>query len=273
MTFVLVRGSGRGSIQLRVAPVSLIVTVLALVIAAPAGLGFVGAQDFAPDPQSLSARAYLLMQERGAQASLLDATRRISFENLAESFQAEPPRLIFEPFETAGSRAVATPEERRGILRVRSLHLGESIAVRPFDQNGDTNPQAFAAISKLWRCRFTGHEVPVDPHLIRLLTKLNDIYDREIHLVSGHRTPNTVGTRPTSQHNAGTAADVRIPGVSARKLQGLARSLGARGVGLYTHKHFVHIDFRRKKKYFWVYPEVDERNQVASAPVSGPAPM
>jgi len=274
MTFVLVRGNGRGSKQLRIAPGTLLATVLALVVAAPATVGFLGAQDFAPDVHSLSARAFLMMSERaGVQASMFDATRRIAFENMPESLQPEPPRLVIEAFETSGKRAIETPEERRGILRVHSLHLGESIAVRPFDEQGEMNPEAFAAINNLWRCRFTGHQVPVDPHLIRLLTELNDIYDREIQLVSGHRTPYTVNTRPTSQHNAGTAADIRIPGVSARELQALTRSMGARGVGLYTHKQFVHVDFRKKKKYFWVYPEGGGRNEVASARVPSTSSM
>ena len=272
ITLVLVRGRGRGSIQVRLSKAALTVFSLAVVLLGPATLGFLSAQDFAPDLSALTAHAYRLNPTRLG-ASLRDNSRAIAFEDTGQSLLVAPPRLIVEAPPGSEERVIATPEERRGILRVQSLHLGEAITVRPFDQNGNPNADAFKAINHLWRCRFTDHEVDVDPRLVRLLTELNDIYDRPIHLVSGHRTPNTVGTRPTSQHNAGTAADIRVPGVSSRELQTLTTALGARGVGLYTHKHFVHVDFRKKKKFFWVYPEVGHGNQVASAPVPSTGAM
>jgi uncharacterized protein YcbK (DUF882 family) len=142
-------------------------------------------------------------------------------------------------------------------LRLQALHLGEGLRVQPFDDAGRPQSQAFDAVRHLMRCRITGEEVPIDPRLVRILVQLNEHYDRPIQLVSGHRTPYVIGTRPTSQHAAGRAADIRIAGVSIEALRSAAMALGARGVGLYPEKDFVHVDVRDKPKYFWVYSEQD----------------
>lgn len=266
MTFLLVRGRGRRTLQWHLSPRRMLVGFsCALWLSATAG--FVGAQG--ADPHQLREQAYRMLSENSVTASLYRQTRRITFERMpATQPSLEAVIVTPAPVDLEGLE-IATPEERRGVLRVHSLHLGEDIEVRPFDGEGNQDPEAFAAINRLWRCRFTDHEVPVNPRLVRLLTQLNDIYDRPIHLVSGHRTPDTVGTRPTSQHTKGTAADIRVPGVSAYELEALARQLGARGVGLYRHKEFVHVDFRKKRKYFWVYPEGGGSNEIATAKVSG----
>jgi hypothetical protein len=44
---------------------------------------------------------------------------------------------------------------------------------------------------------------------------------------------------------------VRVPGIGIDELREVALELGARGVGLYTHHRFVHIDFRNQRKYQW----------------------
>ena len=142
-----------------------------------------------------------------------------------------------------------------GWLRLQALHLGESIRVRPFDPEGLPDPQAFLALRHIMRCRVTGEEVPIDPRLIRILTRIAATYDRPIQLVSGHRTPHVIGTSSTSQHVLGKAADIRVPGVGIQQLRSLALRFGARGVGLYPEKGFVHVDVRDKPKYRWIYTE------------------
>lgn len=142
---------------------------------------------------------------------------------------------------------------RTGILRLEALHLNEAVAVYPFDEQGQANPDAMAQLTHLMRCRITGTELPIDPQLIEILVRLHTLYGRAIQLVSGHRQPHTIGTKPTSQHALGRAADIRIPGVSAEELKRVALKLGARGVGLYPEKGFVHVDVRPNTRYTWVY--------------------
>jgi uncharacterized protein YcbK (DUF882 family) len=140
-----------------------------------------------------------------------------------------------------------------GVLRLQALHLGETLSARPFDDLLRPDARAFTDINHLMRCRVTGHETDMDPRLIGILSQLSSIYGRTLQLVSGHRAPGARGTSETSQHTLGRAADIRIPGVSISELKKVAIKLGARGVGLYPEKGFVHVDVRDKQRYFWVW--------------------
>jgi uncharacterized protein YcbK (DUF882 family) len=140
-----------------------------------------------------------------------------------------------------------------GRLRLEGLHLGESLDVRPFDDLNRPDPEALAQIDHLMRCRITGHEVNMDPQLIAILTRLHTLYGHAIQVISGHRVPHTIGTKQTSQHALGRAADIRIPGIGIEQLKRVAIKLGARGVGLYPEKGFVHVDVRQKNRYYWVW--------------------
>jgi uncharacterized protein YcbK (DUF882 family) len=140
-----------------------------------------------------------------------------------------------------------------GTLRLEALHLNETISVTPFDAALSPDVSALAQINHVMRCRITGTEVPIDTRLVQVLVKLHTLYGRAIQLVSGHRQPLTIGTKKTSQHTLGRAADIRIPGVGIDELKRVAMKLGARGIGLYPEKGFVHVDVREKSRYFWVY--------------------
>ena len=73
-----------------------------------------------------------------------------------------------------------------------------------------------------------------------------------IDLISGFRKkPDS----ETSRHFHGSAMDIRVPGISTRKLYEFASSLdtGGMGVGRYPASDFVHVDFRApgEKSYRW----------------------
>jgi uncharacterized protein YcbK (DUF882 family) len=140
-----------------------------------------------------------------------------------------------------------------GVLRIQALHLDETLSTRPFDDLLRPDARAFADVNHLMRCRVTGHEVQMDPKLVAILSQLSTHYGRTLQLISGHRAPHANGTSETSQHTLGRAADIRIPGVSIAELKKVAIKLGARGVGLYPEKGFVHVDVRDKNRYFWIW--------------------
>ena len=275
LQLVLMRGDGRAALSLRFSRAGLR-TILSLGLMLSTSTGAVlGAQEHgAPELAKLAWHARLAH-------GVSDGLRASSFLVMPRSrpwVEPQPPPPPPVP-SVQLPQEPATPEHRRGHLRVHSLHFDEDINVVPFDEEGRPNPDAFAEINRLWRCRITGHEVPVNPRLVRLITAVNDLYDKPVHLISGHRVPHTIGTSPTSQHTIGTAADIRVPGVSANELRALAKKLGARGVGLYSHKRFVHVDFRSRRKYFWtdrpeapeVAPQVQEPAVAQEAPREAPA--
>jgi uncharacterized protein YcbK (DUF882 family) len=140
-----------------------------------------------------------------------------------------------------------------GMLRIHSLHTGESLKARLFDSNGVINSKILSQLSHLMRCWRTTEVVPIDPKLAQILVQISATYDRSVYLVSGHRAVDAIGTNPTSQHVLGKAADIKVPGVPISTLQKLVVKLGARGIGLYPEKRFIHIDVRSSPKYFWIY--------------------
>lgn len=121
--------------------------------------------------------------------------------------------------------------------------------VQPFDADGQPRPQAFAAIAKVFQAR-GGERVAVDPRLVELLITISLAYDgNPVGLVSGHRVPGR-GTRRTSYHVKGMAADIAMRGVKVHDLREQAVRLGAWGVGVYPK--FVHVDVRRDRPFRWV---------------------
>jgi len=84
--------------------------------------------------------------------------------------------------------------------------------------------------------------------LFLLRTRLGT--DEPVHVLSGYRTPETNArlrkrskrVAKYSLHMEGRAADIYIPGFSVKQIQGVAVSLKAGGVGLYSKSNFVHID-------------------------------
>jgi uncharacterized protein YcbK (DUF882 family) len=153
------------------------------------------------------------------------------------------------------------PDPSQGLLRLTASHLGESVRLRPFGLDGAPDPQAFAELAHVMRCRVTGEEVPIDPQLVRILVALGNTYKRPLQLISGHRAAHVNGTSETSQHTAGRAADIKIYGVSINNVRERALELGARGVGLYPENNFVHVDVRGKRRYTWIWTEAEGEQQ------------
>lgn len=72
---------------------------------------------------------------------------------------------------------------------------------------------------------------------------------RPIKIVSGYRSPSynkRIGGALKSQHMTASAADIRVLGVSMKKLYAICDNLNPKGgVGKYTS--FIHVDVRGKK--------------------------
>ncbi|MCG8555245.1 MAG: DUF882 domain-containing protein [Proteobacteria bacterium] len=211
--------------------------------------------------EGLAAAEQVMLHAAGSDAIVLDqAQLQAMADEGAQPGEAkvdppEQPKLRFTLPRLGGKELARLG---RSPFRVLALHTGEFLQVRPFDEGGQPRTQAFDAINRLMRCRRTGSEVNMDPRLVRILLQLSARHGRELHLISGHRAPKVRGTSPNSQHTLGKAADVRVPRVSAAQLAASAVRLGARGVGLYRHKRFVHIDVRDRRPYYWEYADKEE---------------
>ena len=93
---------------------------------------------------------------------------------------------------------------------------------------------------------------PVEPSekLVKLLDQIREHFNAPVSITSGVRckTHNTnVGGASSSQHLKGTAADIKVKGVSPEKVAAYAETLlpGTGGIGRYST--FTHVDVRSNK--------------------------
>lgn len=138
-----------------------------------------------------------------------------------------------------------------GDLELRMNGLEESVKVNIYNADGSYNVEALRSLDHVLRCRRTDDEKPIEP---RLFTILSHVYDhfggKAIDIVSGYRNQR----KTTSNHYKGTATDIRIEGVTPKKIRSFAESIdtGGLGIGLYPRGQFVHIDVRPLPSYRWI---------------------
>ncbi|HEY2537724.1 MAG TPA: DUF882 domain-containing protein [Solirubrobacteraceae bacterium] len=144
-------------------------------------------------------------------------------------------------------------------LKLYHLHTGESLDI--VYRIGDTYiPSALEQLNNFLRDHRTEDVSSYDPTEFDLLHNLLTRLGRPnaiINIVCGYRTPQSneflrtrggtvdpseTGVAEHSQHMLAKAIDIRVPGVSTRRLDQAALSLHAGGVGYYPTSQFVHVD-------------------------------
>lgn len=153
------------------------------------------------------------------------------------------------------SAAAALPSSgQRYELKLHHLHTGEDLDV--VYRVGNTYiPAAIEKLNHFLRDHRTADVSHYDPKEFDLLHNVLTRLGRPggtIDIVCGYRTPwsnnylrtrsASTGVAKNSQHVLAKAIDIRIPGVTTRKLRDIAMSLGAGGVGYYPVSQFVHVD-------------------------------
>lgn len=99
-----------------------------------------------------------------------------------------------------------------------------------------------------FECKDGGHLVKVSSELVDKLQQLRNMIGKPIIINSAYRTPShnkVVGGNPNSLHLQGKAADIRVNGISPKKLADYAEKVGFGGIGIYST--FVHLDVREVK--------------------------
>ena len=90
----------------------------------------------------------------------------------------------------------------------------------------------------------------VSPELVELLQKIRNHFGCPVTINSGYRTVKhnqAVGGATYSQHQYGTAADIKVKGIQPADVAAYAETLlpNTGGIGIYNT--FVHIDVRAAK--------------------------
>jgi uncharacterized protein YcbK (DUF882 family) len=144
----------------------------------------------------------------------------------------------------------APPPRPSGKLRIYSVNYKNEADVNIYNADGSFNVNALAEINHIFKCRRSGLEHDIDTRLVTVLSHIYDHFGKRIELLSGYRFQR----RTTSNHFHGTAADIRVSGVDARKLRDFIHTLdaGGMGVGYYPRVGFVHVDIRQPPSYRWI---------------------
>lgn len=114
-------------------------------------------------------------------------------------------------------------------------------------------------VSTEFDCHGSGccSQTVVNEKLIEYLEKIRSHFNAPITITSPYRCPThnaRIGGAVGSRHSKGDAADIVVKGVAPRDVAKYAESIGIMGIGLYetsSDGHFVHIDTRDKKSFWY----------------------
>jgi uncharacterized protein YcbK (DUF882 family) len=171
-----------------------------------------------------------------------------------------PKRAPLRGLEIRNTRGFVVPDERlrrrpppppSGNIHLHNRYWRESLKVNIYNRDGSYNAEALTALSRLLRCKRTDTTTPIEPRLFAILSHVYDRFgERRIEVTSGYRNQR----RTTSNHFRGSATDIHVQGVEARKLSAYIETLdsGGMGVGLYPRGGFVHVDVRPPPSYRWI---------------------
>ena len=133
-------------------------------------------------------------------------------------------------------------------------HTGEKLKLTYFER-GNYIRDALQEINYLLRDFRTDDIHPIDTALLDQLFDLKQTLglNKPFHIISGYRSPFTNaqlhkrshGVAEHSFHMQGRAIDIRVEGVSSKRIKNAALNMAQGGVGYYPRNNFVHLDSGR----------------------------
>lgn len=99
-------------------------------------------------------------------------------------------------------------------------------------------------------CNDGSDPIFIAPELVEVLQKIRDHFKAAVTISSGYRTPaynKKVDGATYSQHQYGTAADIKVKGVSPKTVALFAETLLPNKGGIGIYPTFTHVDVREVK--------------------------
>ena len=103
---------------------------------------------------------------------------------------------------------------------------------------------------KEFACTDGSDPIFIDSELVNVLQKIRTHFGKPVTITSAYRTPTrnkAVGGTTYSQHQYGTAADIKVKGTTPEKVAEYAETLLKNKGGVGTYATFTHIDTRATK--------------------------
>ena len=125
------------------------------------------------------------------------------------------------------------------------------MAIKAYSKAKDGNKKVSTNFRvKEFACTDGSDPIFIDSDLVTILQKIRTHFGKSVTITSAYRTPGknkAVGGETYSQHLYGRAADIKVNGVSPKKVAAYAETLLKNKGGIGTYSTFTHIDVRTTK--------------------------
>jgi uncharacterized protein YcbK (DUF882 family) len=125
------------------------------------------------------------------------------------------------------------------------------MAIKAYSKAKDGNKKVSTNFRvKEFACTDGSDPIFIDSDLVTILQKIRTHFGKAVTITSAYRTPGknkAVGGTTYSQHLYGRAADIKVSGVSPKKVAAYAETLLKNKGGIGTYSTFTHIDTRTTK--------------------------
>ena len=125
------------------------------------------------------------------------------------------------------------------------------MAIKAYSKAKDGNKKLSTNFRvKEFACTDGSDPIFIDSDLVTILQKIRTHFGKSVTITSAYRTPGknkAVGGTTYSQHLYGKACDIKVKGVSPKKVAAYAETLLKNKGGIGTYSTFTHIDTRTTK--------------------------
>ena len=125
------------------------------------------------------------------------------------------------------------------------------MTIKAYSKKKDGNKKLSANFRvKEFACTDGTDPIFIDTELVNVLQKIRAHFGKSVTITSAYRTPGknkAVGGQAYSQHLYGKAADIKVSGVSPKKVAAYAEKLLPNKGGIGTYGSFTHVDTRATK--------------------------
>lgn len=157
-------------------------------------------------------------------------------------------------YNKSGGKVLSGLVRRRAeeqALYKKGNEVSEMVTINAYSKAKDGDKKLSTNFKvKEFACKDGSDPIFVAPELVDVLQKIRTHFGKAVNINSAYRTPTynkKVGGATYSQHQYGTAADIRINGVKPKDVAAYVETLMPNKGGIGIYSTFTHIDVREVK--------------------------